>query len=216
MSTDTKTMIQCDFDGTVTEKDVSFMMLDAYADGDWRQLLRDYQEGRISVGRFNMGAFAMVKADRESMLRVFKGNIAMRPGFVEMVDYCRARGFRFVIVSNGLDFYIKDIMDEISLGDIEIFSARTSFQTDSVQVQYIGPDGNELDDNFKGAYVDTFLAEGYRIIYMGNGASDIAPATQCHHIFATGTLLEHCRQTNLNCTSFDDFNQVMQTLKLLP
>lgn len=216
MSTDTKTMIQCDFDGTVTEKDVSFMMLDAYADGDWRQLLRDYQEGRISVGRFNMGAFAMVKADRESMLRVFKGNIAMRPGFVEMVDYCRARGFRFVIVSNGLDFYIKDIMDEIGLGDIEIFSARTSFQTDSVQVQYIGPDGNELDDNFKGAYVDTFLAEGYRIIYMGNGASDIAPATQCHHIFATGTLLEHCRQTNLNCTSFNDFNQVMQTLKLLP
>lgn len=192
------------------------MMLDAYADGDWRPLLRDYQEGRISVGRFNMDAFAMVKADRESMLRVFKGSIAIRPGYFEMVDYCRARGFRFVIVSNGLDFYIKDIMSEIGLGDIEIFSARTSFQTDSVQVQYIGPDGNQLDDSFKEAYVDTFLAEGYRIIYMGNGASDIAPATQCHHIFATGTLLEHCRKTNLNYTSFDDFNQVMQTLKLLP
>ncbi len=31
----TKTLVQCDFDGTITEEDVSFAMLDAFADGDW-------------------------------------------------------------------------------------------------------------------------------------------------------------------------------------
>ncbi len=34
----TKTLVQCDFDGTVTEEDVSFMLLDAFANGGWRQL----------------------------------------------------------------------------------------------------------------------------------------------------------------------------------
>ena len=37
----TKTLVQCDFDGTITEEDVSFMLLDAFADRDprrWRQL----------------------------------------------------------------------------------------------------------------------------------------------------------------------------------
>jgi len=60
-----KTLIQCDFDGTITQEDVSFLILDAFASRDWRQLLTQYREGKISVGRFNMKAFAMVKLIRK-------------------------------------------------------------------------------------------------------------------------------------------------------
>jgi len=48
---------------------------------------------------------------------------------------------------------------------------------------------------------------------VGNGASDISPARQCHYIFATGDLLAHCKQTNLGCTSFNDFDQVVSILE---
>ena len=48
-----KTIIQCDFDGTITEEDQAFLLLDAFARGNWRQLLTDYREGKISVGNFN-------------------------------------------------------------------------------------------------------------------------------------------------------------------
>ena len=207
--------MQCDFDGTITEEDVSFMMLDAYADGDWRRLFREYQEGRITVGRFNTDAFAMVKADKESLLRVFKNNIKIRPAFQKLVDYCRARGFRFVVVSNGFDFYIEEVLRDIGLADIEVFSARTRFETDGIRVQYIGPGGNHLDRDFKTAYVDSFLGEGYRVIYIGNGSSDIAPAGKCSHIFATGALLDHYKQTDTSFTAFTDFNQVIKGLGLL-
>ena len=210
----TKTLVQCDFDGTITEEDVSFMMLDAYADGDWRRLFREYQEGRISVGRFNMDAFAMVKADRESLLEVAKGTMKIRSRFHELVACCRRRGFRFVIVSNGLEFYIKEILRDIGLADIEVFAAQTRFHPEGLSVQYMGPDGSCLDENFKGAYVNSFLGEGYRIIYVGNGTSDISPASQCHYIFATGNLLDYCRQTNLGCTAFTDFNEVVRVLEL--
>ena len=63
-----KTLIQCDFDGTITEKDVSYLILDAFSTGDWRQLLAQYREDKIPVGYFNMKAFAMVKADRPTLL----------------------------------------------------------------------------------------------------------------------------------------------------
>ena len=56
MSEVNKTLVQCDFDGTITEEDVSFMMLDTFASGDWRQIFRNYEEGKISVGRFNTEA----------------------------------------------------------------------------------------------------------------------------------------------------------------
>lgn len=209
-----KTLVQCDFDGTITEADVSFMLLDAFADGDWRQRLKEYESGKISVGRFNTEAFAMVKADRGSLLEAVRGKVKIRPGFSELVACCRRKGFRFVIVSNGLDFYIKETLRKIGMGDIEVFSARTRFHSGGLEVQYIGPGGRQLDNDFKGLYVNSFLGEGYRIIYVGNGSSDLAPAKQCHYIFATGTLLTRCRQTNLDCTSFTDFNEVIRVLEL--
>ncbi len=211
----TKTLVQCDFDGTITEEDVSFMMLDAFADGDWRQLLKDYQEAKITVGRFNTVAFAMVKADRQSLLEVVQRTMKIRPGFHQLVACCRRKGFRFVIVSNGLDFYIEKILRNNGLGDIEAFAAKTHFHPEGLKVQYIGPDGSHLDDDFKEAYVNSFLGEGYRIIYMGNGTSDISAARRCHYIFATGTLLDHCKQTNLGCTPFTDFNEVVRVLEFL-
>ena len=213
MSEPTKTLIQCDFDGTVTEEDVSFILLDAYADGDWRKLFREYEEGKISVGRFNTEAFAMVKADRASLLEVFKGKVKIRPGFHDLVDCCRRKGFRFVIVSNGLDFYIEEILGDIGLSGIEVFSARTLFHPGGLKVQYIAPDGSPLDNDFKLAYVNSFLREGYRIIYAGNGGSDILPAEQCHYIFATGVLLAHCQKTDIACWPLNDFNDIVEFLE---
>jgi len=78
-----KTLVQCDFDGTITEEDVSFLILDAFATGDWRQLLADYREGKISVGYFNMKAFAMVKADKQTLLQFVKSKAKIRAGFHE-------------------------------------------------------------------------------------------------------------------------------------
>ena len=208
-----KTLVQCDFDGTITEEDVSFLMLDAFADGDWRQLFQEYEEGKISVGHFNTTAFAMVKADRQSLLEIAKDKIKVRPGFHDLVACCRRKGFRFVVVSNGLDFYIEKILSDIGLADIEIYSAKTQFHPEGLKVRYIGPDGIQLDSDFKAAYVNSFLREGYRIIYLGNGVSDLAPAKQCHHIFAIGNLLKHCQQINLGCTPFTDFNEVISVLE---
>jgi 2-hydroxy-3-keto-5-methylthiopentenyl-1-phosphate phosphatase len=211
----TKTVVQCDFDGTITEKDVSFMLLDTFAGGDWRKRLREYQGGKISVGRFNERAFAMVKADRESLLAVAKSGVKIRPGFHELVACCRRKSFRFIIVSNGLDFYISEILKDIGVEGVEVFAARTEFHPDGLKVQYIGPDGSYVDAGFKDAYTNLFLSQGCRVVYVGNGASDISPARQCHHVFATGDLLTHCEQANLSCTPFTDFNDVVRVLEAL-
>ncbi|MFC2022411.1 MtnX-like HAD-IB family phosphatase [Chloroflexota bacterium] len=210
----TKTLVQCDFDGTITEEDVSFLLLDAFADRDWRRLFREYEEGRISVGHFNTEAFAMVKADRASLLEVVNSGARVRPGFHELVACCRRKGFRFVIVSNGLDFYIQEILRDIGMAGIEVFAAQTRFHPEGLKVQYVGPDGSHLDSDFKVAYVNSFLGEGYRIIYAGNGTSDILPARQCHYVFATGNLLAYCKQASLGCTPFTDLNEVVRVLEL--
>jgi 2-hydroxy-3-keto-5-methylthiopentenyl-1-phosphate phosphatase len=208
-------IIQCDFDGTITEEDVSFMLLDAFAQGDWRKWFQEYRDNKISVGEFNTRAFAMVKAGRKELLEVARSKVKLRAGLHELVAYCRSRGFRLVIVSNGLDFYIKSILKDVGLGDIEVYAAQTRFHRGRLKVQYIGPDGTPLISDFKEAYIRAFLRQGYRVIYVGNGPSDIAPAVLAHHIFARDGLLDCCREMNLKCTPFDDLNDIVTSLEFL-
>ena len=210
-----QTLIQCDFDGTITEEDVSFFLLDAFAQADWRRLLREYEEHKISVGEFNTRAFAVVKADKATLLEALKGKVEVRAGFHDLINYCTRKDFRFVIVSNGLDFYINAILKDLSLDNIEWHAAQTSFHPEGMQVQYIGPDGKRLEDGFKKAYTKSFLKLGYRLIYAGNGNSDIAPATYAHHIFATGELLTYCKGNNLNYKPFENFIDVIRSLEQL-
>lgn len=213
-----KTIVQCDFDGTITEKDAGFILLDAFADGNWRQVLEEYIEGKITVGAFNTRAFAMIKADKETLLDfMFKsGKVKIRPGFQELLAYCSKKGIKFVIVSNGLQFYIDAILQDAAINNIEVFAAQNWFKTDGVEVKYIGPDGNQLAEGFKEAYTELFLNRGYRVIYAGNGVSDIYPARKAHHVFATGELLERCKGTGLTCTPFNDLNDIISGLELLP
>jgi len=208
-----KTLIQCDFDGTVTEEDVSFALLDTFAQGDWRQLLQQYREHKISIGEFNTRAFAMVKADEHRILESLQGGVKVRAGFHRLVSYCLGKGLRLVIVSNGLEFYIRVVLKDLGLASIEVHAAQASFHPKGMKVRYAGPDGKRVNDGFKEAYVQSFLRLGYRVIYIGNGDSDVAAAKHAHHVFATGDLLAHSKENKLNCKPFKDFRDVVKDLE---
>ncbi len=206
MPDEIKTVVQCDFDGTITIEDVSYKMLEAYADSSWLQLRKRYHDGEISVGRFNTEAFALVKAGKDALLEVAHDTMAMRPGLPELVECCRRKGFRFVVISNGLDFYIEDILKINGLGDTEVYAAETRFSPGKLVARYVTPSGAEIENGLKEVYVDRFLSEGYRVIYIGNGVSDIASAVKCHHIFATDELFNYCKNhPELSYTELTDF-----------
>jgi len=209
----TKTLVQCDFDGTVTVEDVSFIILDAFARGDWRKLNDEYEAGKMTVGRFNREAVAMLRTTRKAMLEAIAGKYKIRPGFPEFVRYCRNKGYRLVIVSNGFDSYIGQILQELGLDDIEIHAANLKFSGGRVSTKYTGPDGQEEDNSLKESFVDYFLSQGYRIVYIGDGASDFKPARKCQKIFARETLLQKCEAAGVPNTGYGDFHQIIKKLE---
>lgn len=209
----TKNLIQCDFDGTISEEDISFLILDRFATRPWRPLLEQYQQGKISVGYFNTTAFSLVKADRQSMLDFVKQSARIRPGLAELVEFCRKKQIEFVIISNGLDFYIKFILDYLGLSRIEIIAAKTEFDPEGLKVHYIGPDGKELMEKFKETYTRLYLSEGYRVIYIGNGVSDFPSARLSYRVFADQDLLHCCKEGNLQCIPFKTLHDVVTGLR---
>lgn len=208
-----KILIQCDFDGTATKEDISFMLLDAFAKGDWRAINRQYTDGKISVGQFNEMAFGLVETGKKVMLDYIKNKAKLRPGFKDFVKLCEKKGIRLVIVSNGLDFYIRNILESNGLKGLEYHAAESKFYATGLRVRYLGPGGDVVDSGFKEKYVEHYQKEGYQVIYIGNGTSDLSPARNCYKIFATESLLKNCKRNNIRCIPFASFIEINSVIK---
>ncbi len=211
------TAVQLDFDGTVTVADVSFLLLDTYAGSNWRDYLDDYSQGRISAGVFNKKVFGMVKADRKTMTDFVLASplVIVRPGFREFIDFCSQNGIKVVIVSHGLVFYIEAILKKLGVAGLDVRAAENVFSPAGMKVMYLGPDGHELEAGFKEAWTDWLLQRGYRVIYVGDGSSDVRPSKKANSVCATGDLLESRRRENLPCVPFNDFFDVITGVKAL-
>jgi 2-hydroxy-3-keto-5-methylthiopentenyl-1-phosphate phosphatase len=209
------TLVQCDFDGTVTIGDVSFQILDEFTGNGWRELFQEYMQGKMTVNHFNAAAFSRVKADKETLGRFVCQKAVIRPGLPEILKACRERDFRFVIVSNGMIFYIDAILKMLGLNGLEFVAARSNFKPEGVEAWYEGPDGKPIEDGFKEAYTRDFLKQGYRIIYIGNGTSDFAPARLCSYIFSIDNLTVACKEAGVAHTPFTDLHEVAEGLKKL-
>ena len=99
-------IIQSDFDGTLTEEDVSFALLDAFAEGDWRKLYEQYRQNKMTVGDFNTRAFAMVKAGRDGLLRVAREEVKLREGLRNIENNVNMSG----ILPSGLVGFTEVVM----------------------------------------------------------------------------------------------------------
>ena len=137
----------------------------------------------------------------------------VRPGFQDLVEYCRRNDIEFRVVSNGLKFYIRAILKSIGMDSLDVFAAESEFSPTGMRVWFSGPDGNELKACFKEAYTRYFLGQGYRVAYIGDGASDCLPARETQYIFARDALLDYCREQKLQCTPFEDFYAVLRKLE---
>lgn len=214
---DKKIAVQIDFDGTITIEDVSFLLLDTFAGAAWRKHLEEYSSGDITVGAFNKKVFGMIKASRKTMLDFVLNSphVKIRPGFKELIEYCKKQGFKIIIVSNGLMFYIEALLKTLGIKGIEIHAAENNFFKGGMDVKYIEPDGKEVDAGFKEVYTKEFVKHGYHIIYIGNGTSDIYPARLARQVFACEDLLEACKKENLKHYPFHDFFDVIKILEAL-
>jgi len=208
-------MIQSDFDGTLTDGDVSFQILDEFTGMSWRLMLEDYLQGKISVNQFNASVFARVKADRDTLDRFVRQRAKIRPGFLELLAVCRERDYRFVIVSNGMEFYIETVLKMMGVRDIEFVAAKASFHSEGVEAWYEDPDGRPVENGFKESYTKRFLQQGYRVVYLGNGESDFAPARMCNYIFSIDSLTQCCQSAGVEHAPFTDLHDIVRGLKQL-
>ena len=205
--------VQRDFDSTITVHDVGGALLETFGPRNWRQIEEEYRSGQISAEEETRRQYAQIKVGQKAILDFVDRTVDVRPGFSQLVDYCRREGMRFVIVSNGLDTYIEPILVKLGLPDLERYSGHAVVTPEGIAVDYSYPGGAGLEEGFKLACLRHLRTGGNPIVYIGDGITDITPALQADHVMARGELQDYFRSNSLPHFTFDTFHDVQDTLQ---
>lgn len=208
-------IIQCDFDGTIINNNLSTLIRENFAPQNWLDIESDFLKGNISVEQSNIYQFALIKEPKDKLQEFVRQHIKLKAGFIQFVSYCNDKKLPFVIVSSGLDFYIETVLKEFGLYNIELYCAQTSFTSNGIVVSYCDHEGNTINEGFKSSYLKWLQKRGGEVIYLGDGLSDLDAAHQANHVFATGNLKLLLERDSVTYHSFSDFHYVLDVIQNL-
>src|SRR4030042_3051176 len=123
-----KTLILCDFDGTISIRDMGYDLLNRFSSGDWEAIDRDFCEGKIGSKEAYSRIAKILKGNEKDLLGFIQKHSNIDPHFNSFYQYCRERDIDVKIVSDGLDFYIKMFLEIHYLSEIPFYANHTHFQ----------------------------------------------------------------------------------------
>jgi 2-hydroxy-3-keto-5-methylthiopentenyl-1-phosphate phosphatase len=211
-----KVAIICDFDGTISRRDIGHHFFGTFIPdrARWLELLQQWRLGLISSKECLEKELEWVRGDRED-LDTFIGNEGLDPFFKDFVDFCERRKVDILIASDGLDYYIDWLLGRFGLGFLP-------FKANHLIVEDVALRGIEFPHyntmactrcgNCKRFHLENLKQEGYYCVYVGNGYSDRCPAEHADIVMAKGELLDHCRAQRITHVEFENFRDIEREL----
>jgi 2-hydroxy-3-keto-5-methylthiopentenyl-1-phosphate phosphatase len=207
-------IICLDFDDTIVLDNTARQIFERFADPSWKEREAEYKAGRLSVEQFNAAAFDLVDPSvTGAELRSFVREVARpRPGLAALVDWAHWNGWLLVVVSNGFDFYVDTVLDDLGFDRIARHAGRTRNEY-RWRVRYLSPRGIEIEDAFKLSYARAFKDAGDFVAYAGDGASDVPAARMAGAVFARSTLWERLCGEHPRVYVFESFDDIVGVLE---
>ncbi len=208
--------ILTDFDDTAAVQNVAEMLLHRFGGNSWQDVRARFRAGELTLKDYQEITFNDIKADRETMRAYVKENADLRPHFGELWEYCQEINSPLAVVSLGLDFYIRALLEKAGAGDVPVYCVNTRFTPQGISYYYHHAyPGEEGRGNSKGLIVDRYRGLGYHVIYVGDGRSDFEGAERADTVFAHSFLAEECDRQSVPYRPFNDFGDVLATTKEL-
>jgi 2-hydroxy-3-keto-5-methylthiopentenyl-1-phosphate phosphatase len=205
--------IAVDYDGTITEKDL--LQPIAYEFGDPEvvgALDRGLDEGTVTLRDEIVGEYATVRTPLAEVLDWAFERTRIRPGFRELVELARERGWRLVVVSSGFHELIEPILEREGI-DVEIHANRVDPRPEGWAVEWRYDDGcDACGQSCKRPTVER-MAAGKELIYIGDGYSDRCAGEFADRVFARRRLAEHLEEKGVAYEPFADFFDVISALR---
>jgi 2,3-diketo-5-methylthio-1-phosphopentane phosphatase len=204
--------VQCDFDDTIVTGNVGKSLLNAFASAKWRAIENLYSKGEITVEETNRREFALLNVTKQTLEEYVFETAELRPGVPEFIQHCASTGLNFSVVSNGVDLYIEPALRSLISSTVELHSAHGKITENGISISYLDPYGIDCQDAFKLSWLRYFKSQGQKVIYIGDGKSDISASLEADYVIATSSLEDYFRFEGLGYFEFNDFYDVRQAI----
>jgi 2,3-diketo-5-methylthio-1-phosphopentane phosphatase len=207
-----------DFDGTITREDVGNAFFRRFAGhGRYDDILNQYKAGLISAQEcFRRGIAAIGTLSREEAA-AFVRNHQIDPSFRPFLGFCRSNSLSVHVVSDGLEFYIREIFAANGIDGVPIFANTLEFlsgsPSDKMYIEFPYSDAEcQRCACCKRNIMLTHAGDEDVIVYVGEGYSDQCPVQYSDIVFAKDALQTYCQQQNISYYLYRSFDDVCERL----
>jgi 2,3-diketo-5-methylthio-1-phosphopentane phosphatase len=208
--------IFCDFDGTITRGDTTDTLLETLAHPSWKEIEARWEKGEIGSRECMALQVPLIQGGWPAMLSVLE-KVEIDNSFATFVNWCKLRGIKISIVSDGIDRVIKHLLQRERVSVEHIWANRLveSAQGDlSLQFPKAGHRVVCSSGLCKCQVLDAAGASVLKVV-IGDGRSDFCWARNADLLFAKDKLLKHCKSNNIAHLPFDNFVQIRVLLEEL-
>ena len=208
-------IIVSDFDGTITKKDSLYNFFDKYASKSWLDVEESWKEGKISSKECLIKEFELVEGLSEELIIDYIKDIELDEGFKDFIDFCYDFGMDFLVVSDGVDYFINKILQKNGIKYVKLITNHARFINGRFMLSF----PNDFSDckNDAGTCkckVISDLRKNYnKIYYIGDGTSDLCVADKADILFAKDGLAEHCEEKKIKYTPYNSFKDIVSYLQ---
>jgi 2-hydroxy-3-keto-5-methylthiopentenyl-1-phosphate phosphatase len=206
-----------DFDGTLVDPNVAIVLVTEFAENG-REVAHEVDQllhaGKIGLREAWQRQAALLPGDRiPEMAQYVRSHVPLRSGAKTFLATAERHGVPVTIVSGGLEFYIREVLDREGL-DIPIRSDRLERLPDG-HVRVVHPFGHptcQLCGICKAAVV-TDRTVTQRSVFVADGSTDKYGAETADIVFARHRLLDYCRKTGIPVFPFENFEPVTEQFR---
>ena len=205
--------VLCDFDGTISVRDVQVGLLDTFALPNWREAERAYLEQGYKSHTYLPAIYDGCVATEEEVRRFIDEYGEVDPHFGPFVSMCQSRGWQLEVVSDGLSIYIDRLLKGCGLS-LPYYSNSAKFSGRGVEFAH--PNHEPSCGKCGSCKLSRVRAARQRgaevIIYAGDGISDECVSRHVHLLFAKDSLEAYCVREGIPHVRFRTFADVHREL----
>ena len=179
----------------------------------WKLIEERWRAGLIGSEECLRSEFRLLRVE-SAELAAFLDQIHLDPGLEPLLQLLEQYGVPVAILSDGIEAFIRNILDRHGLGHLTIRANRTRQHGD--RLHFICP--HRHDQCTAGAAhckcnSAKVLAQPHRrSIYIGDGRSDLCPARQADMVFAKGALARALSAEHVNYIPYSSLSEVAMSL----
>lgn len=207
--------ILCDFDGTISKKDVTDALLNRFGMHGYEELEASWENGTIGSRLCLEGQIALLDMN-EADLTTLLDDIEIDPWFPAFVQLARKLSIPVIIVSDGLDRAIHHILKRHGLDDLPVHANHLVQVADrrwQLEFPHFSAGCTKASAHCKCASSTQFRAGDRKILFIGDGSSDFCASAKADYVLAKSRLVDFCRDNNIDHSVMNNFRQAIHHLE---